>query len=118
MNDLMLVINNLSVKMDKGFDKVDDRFEKVDERFEKIDHQFRKIDGQFLTINDKFKEQEIKFDKMMDEKIDDLAVIVNRSFESVEKSLRTWRLKTNLIYCVKTWIKNLIKLIIPLKKLA
>ena len=77
-----------------------------------------KIDGQFLTINDKFKEQEIKFDKMMDEKIDDLAVIVNRSFESVEKSLRTWRLKTNLIYCVKTWIKNLIKLIIPLKKLA
>ena len=35
MNDLMLVINNLSVKMDKGFDKVDDRFEKVDERFEK-----------------------------------------------------------------------------------
>ena len=64
-----------------------------------------KIDGQFLTINDKFKEQEIKFDKMMDEKIDDLAVIVNRSFESVEKSLRTWRLKTNLIYCVKTWIK-------------
>ena len=27
-----------------------------------------KIDGQFLTINDKFKEQEIKFDKMMDEK--------------------------------------------------
>ena len=89
IGDLAVAINNLSVKMDSKFNEVDSRFNKIDKRFVKIDNQFNKV-------NDRFKEQEVKLGKMMDEKIEDLAVMVNKSFESVEIRLEKTATKDDL----------------------
>ncbi|MCK6462889.1 MAG: hypothetical protein L6Q29_03685 [Candidatus Pacebacteria bacterium] len=94
INDLAVAINNLSERMDKRFDEIDDRFVEVDkrfgdvdDRFSKIDNRLARVDGRFskmeISIGKRFKEQEIKLEKMMDDKIEDLAVMINRSFEKV-----------------------------------
>lgn len=62
INDLVVVVNSLSERMDKGF---------------------AKVDKQFVEVNDRFTEQEIKMEKMMDEKIEGLAIIVSKSFEKM-----------------------------------
>jgi len=66
MNDLAAAIGNLSERMDKRFNEVDDRFT----------------------------EQEIKLEKMMDEKVEDLAVMVNKSFVSVTAKIDAIKLDT------------------------
>ena len=65
-------LDDLSVKVDKGFsevktemregfarmealfEKIDRRFEMVDERFQKIDERFEKVDERFEAINERF----------------------------------------------------------------
>ncbi|MEK7104801.1 MAG: hypothetical protein AAB868_02055 [Patescibacteria group bacterium] len=100
INDLVVVVNNLSERMDKGFSKVDKRFKEQDisinNRFDEVDNRFKKIDNRFDEVNDRFTEQEIKLEKMMDEKIEGLAVMVNKSFESVEKKLENMATKDEL----------------------
>src|SRR3989339_232689 len=66
MNDLAVAIGNLSERMDKRFNEV----------------------------NNRFTEQEIKLEKMMDEKVEDLAVIVNKSFVSVTSKIDAIKLDT------------------------
>src|SRR3989344_2033698 len=87
MDDLAVAIGNLSERMDKRFSEVDNRFDKVDDRFAGMDDRFDKqeasIDKRFNEVDDRFTEQEIKLEKIMDEKVEDLAVMVNKSFVSV-----------------------------------
>src|SRR3989338_995275 len=66
MDDLAVAIGNLSERMDKRFSEVNDRFTK----------------------------QEIKLEKMMDEKVEDLAVMVNKSFVSVTTKIDAIKLDT------------------------
>ena len=97
MNDLAMAVKNLSENMDKQFvgvnnkfTKIDrqfivinDKFAKIDDNFAKINDKFAKIDGQFVEVNNQFKKQEIKLEKMMDDKIEDLALMISKSFEKI-----------------------------------
>ena len=37
-------LDDLNLKVDRGFERVDKRFEQVDQRFEQVDERFQKLD--------------------------------------------------------------------------
>jgi chromosome segregation ATPase len=49
-------LDDLNVKVDRGFEHVERRFEQVDRRFEKIDERFEKIQEEFVAVRRETKE--------------------------------------------------------------
>ncbi len=47
-------LDDLNVKVDRGFAQVDKQFEAVDKRFEQVDKRFDEIDRRFEKVNDEF----------------------------------------------------------------
>src|SRR3989338_11098413 len=91
MDDRFDKVDDRFAGMDNRFDKVDDRFAGMDDRFDK---QEASIDKRFNEVDDRFTEQEIKLEKIMDEKVEDLAVMVNKSFVSVTAKIDAVKLDT------------------------
>ncbi|MET0557258.1 MAG: hypothetical protein ABW065_01110 [Solirubrobacterales bacterium] len=60
-------LDDLNVKVDRGFEHVDRRFEQVDERFEQIDRRFEQVDRRFDQIDRRFEKIDERFEKNQEE---------------------------------------------------
>ena len=69
-------IDELSAKVDWGFEVVEKRFEQVDRRFEEVDRKLDKIDDRFDKVDARF------------ERIDDRFGEVNAEFVAVRKEMK------------------------------
>lgn len=101
LRDVIVRLDNLSGRMNQGFEAVDKRFEAVDKRFESIDKRFDSIDKRFETIDKRFEAMDKRFDKIdqridvlemhIDSEIADLAGMVQREFDAQNKMIHQRR---------------------------
>jgi len=83
-------LDDLNVKVDRGFEHVDRRFEHVDRRFEQVDERFAQIDRQFGEVERRFNEVDRRLeevDKRFD-KIDRHAERTQTEFVAVRRDIK------------------------------
>lgn len=68
IDDLSLKVDkgfaDLKAEMREGFERVDKRFEQVDKRFERIDKQFDQVDKRFERIEDRLDKLTDRFESL------------------------------------------------------
>jgi predicted nucleic acid-binding Zn-ribbon protein len=55
-------LDDLSVKVDRGFEHVDRRFEQVDQRFEHVDRRFEQVDQRFEQVDERLAQIDKRFE--------------------------------------------------------
>jgi archaellum component FlaC len=86
-------LDDLNVKVDRGFEQIDKRFEAVDRRFEQVDKRFEQVDRRFEQVDKRFEQVDKRFDEIdrRFEKVNDEFVAVRREmkegFESLHKAI-------------------------------
>jgi hypothetical protein len=57
-------LDDLNVRVDRGFDRVDRRFEQVDRRFEQVDQRFERMEQKFDRVDERFQSVDQRFVQM------------------------------------------------------
>ncbi len=94
-------LDDLVVRVDRGFREVDTRFEHVDKRFEQVDKRFEQIDKRFEQVDKRFEQVDERF-KQVDARFEG----VQKEFVAVRKEMKEGfdGLQRLMIYVVLTLV--------------
>ena len=57
-------LDDLNLRVDRGFEQVDKRFEQVDKRFEQVDRRFEQVDKRFEQVDRRLQRLDERFDAL------------------------------------------------------